>query len=71
MWSLEKDGMRVAIEIETGKSDAVYNVKKDLDAGFTEIVVCSLNEKTRKEILLQIERNKNVSVVLARDMICD
>jgi hypothetical protein len=27
----EKDGKKIAIEIETGKSDYIYNVKKDLD----------------------------------------
>jgi hypothetical protein len=39
----EKDGKRIAIEVETGKSDYIYNVKKNLDNGFDEIVVTVLD----------------------------
>jgi DNA-binding MarR family transcriptional regulator len=48
----EKDGKRIAIEIETGKSDYIYNVKKDLDndTGFDEILVVALDKKTRERI---------------------
>ncbi len=48
----EKDGKRLAIEIETGKSDYVYNVKKDLEDGngFDEILVVSLDKKVRDKI---------------------
>ena len=38
----EKGGKRIAVEIETGKSDAVYNVRKDLEAGFDEVNVFHL-----------------------------
>ncbi|RKY12778.1 MAG: hypothetical protein DRP65_00215 [Planctomycetota bacterium] len=34
-----KDGKRVAIEIETGKSDVQANIKKCREAGFDEVVV--------------------------------
>jgi len=34
-----KDGKRVAIEIETGKSDVQANIKKCQEAGFDEVVV--------------------------------
>ncbi len=34
----EKDGIRIAIEIETGKSDAEKNRKRDLAAGFDEVI---------------------------------
>jgi predicted RecB family endonuclease len=44
----EKDGKRIAVEIETGKSDALYNVRKNLHAGFDEIIVVALNEKSRE-----------------------
>jgi len=43
----EKDGKRIAIEIETGKSDAVYNVRKDLEAGFGEVVVYATHRKVK------------------------
>lgn len=29
----EKNGQRIAIEVETGKSDAIYNIRKDLVIG--------------------------------------
>ncbi|MBW1731425.1 MAG: hypothetical protein JRJ75_11125 [Deltaproteobacteria bacterium] len=32
-----RDGRKVAVEIETGKSDAGYNVKKCIQAGFDEV----------------------------------
>jgi len=33
-----KEGKRLVIEIETGKSDAVYNIRKDLEAGFDTVL---------------------------------
>lgn len=47
----EKDGKRNAIEVETGKSDSIYNIRKDLEAGFDEVVVVALDEKTKKKIM--------------------
>jgi len=46
----EKDGNRIAVEIETGKSDIIYNIKKNLDYEFDEICVVILNEKVREKI---------------------
>lgn len=46
----EKDKKRIAIEIETGKSDAVYNLHKDLDATFDEIVVICLHKEIKENI---------------------
>jgi len=56
----EKDGKRIAIEIETGKSDYNYNIRKDLDYGFDEILVVPLEEKTKKWLLEIIPDNKPV-----------
>jgi len=50
----EKDGKRIAIEIETGKSDAVYNVRKNLEAGFGEVVLVDLNNKIKKTIIHEV-----------------
>jgi hypothetical protein len=47
----EKDGRRIAIEIETGKSDYLYNVKKNLDYGFEEIIVAALDRGIKEKIL--------------------
>ncbi len=46
----EKDRRKIAIEIETGKSDYIYNVKKDLDYGFDEIMVAALDRRIRERI---------------------
>ena len=41
------NGKRLAIEIETGKSDILYNISKDLEAGFDRVVCFSISEKLR------------------------
>jgi len=38
----EREWKKIAIEIETGKSDYVYNAKKDLDYGFDEVLIVVL-----------------------------
>ena len=43
----ENDKERIAIEIETGKSDAFYNLTKDLGEGFDKVIVVNL--KTKKK----------------------
>lgn len=40
-----KDGKRIAIEIETGKSDARANVKKCREVGFDEVIVLNTQGK--------------------------
>ena len=46
----EKDGTLLAIEIETGKSDTLFNIKKDLDAGFDKVVCVALDRETKAKI---------------------
>jgi DNA-binding MarR family transcriptional regulator len=53
----EKDGIRIAIEIETGKSDYVYNVKKDLEFGFEEIQVAALDKNTKEKIIRDLKES--------------
>jgi hypothetical protein len=38
-------GERVAVEIETGKSDVVENVRRDLRAGYTRVLVIATSER--------------------------
>jgi len=38
----ERDGKRIAFEIETGKSDAAGNVQKCLDAGMDRVIVVAV-----------------------------
>jgi DNA-binding MarR family transcriptional regulator len=37
----QKDGERIAIEVETGQSDVVFNARKCLDAGFDRLILAA------------------------------
>jgi len=50
---------RVAVEIETGKSDVVANVEKNLKAGFDEIISVATNDRAEEKIRRELER-KNI-----------
>ncbi len=52
----EKDEKRTAVEIETGKSDPIYNIRKDLEAGFDEVTCVCLTEKVKNDILYQLKQ---------------
>jgi len=41
----ENDKEKIAIEIETGKSDAFHNLAKDLEKGFDKVIVVNLKRK--------------------------
>lgn len=64
----EKDGKRKAVEVETGKSDDAYNIKKDLKAGFNRIV--SISTKKKKKKILQLLKQNN-SMEMDKIMIID
>lgn len=56
----------IAIEIETGKSDVAYNIKKDLQAGFNKVICFALDEKIKDGIKSLISNQadaKRVKVV--------
>jgi len=44
----EKDGKKIAVEVETEKSNWNYNIQKCLDAEFDEIWIVPLTEQIRK-----------------------
>ena len=50
-----KNGQRLAIEVETGKSDAAANVRKCLNAGFRQVVVVTTHGKNGLARALQRE----------------
>ncbi len=55
-----RDGDRkVAIEIETGKSDYVKNVKRALEAGFDEVVCVGVNGVVERKVIIGL-REKGV-----------
>lgn len=58
----EKDGKKIAVEIETGKSDSVYNIKKDLEAGFDEMVIIALSEDTEKRLKEQLMASNTTKI---------
>lgn len=49
-----RDGRKIAIEVETGKSDAISNIRKDLVAGYDHILLVCLNEGLKKKTLDQV-----------------
>jgi len=52
-----KDGQRLAIEIETGKSDVFENVLKNINHECSKIVMIAMNDKIEKAILLKLKEN--------------
>jgi hypothetical protein len=47
---------KIAIEIETGKSEVNVNILKSLNEGFNKIIIVPLNIKAKIEILENIKR---------------
>lgn len=69
----EKEGTRIAVEIETGKSDTIYNIRKDFEAGFDEVVVIVLNQALVNSLKESIMRfcfpsEKTIKVFSASDV---
>jgi len=50
----KKDGRRVAFEVETGKSDAVANILKDLKHGYDAVFSVALDRQTAERIRTQV-----------------
>ena len=67
-----KYNKKIAIEIETGKSKMVYNVKKTLGAGFEKIICVGVNkyirEKLKKSLKEERIRSGRVIVVSAQEL---
>jgi hypothetical protein len=49
-----KDGKKIAIEVETGKSDALGNIRKCLDAGFDSVVCLTVGAELANSIREQV-----------------
>lgn len=52
----QKGNESVAIEVETGKSDVVKNVKRDLRARFARVLVVATDEKAMRKVEQQLGR---------------
>ncbi len=64
-----KDGKSIAIEIETGKSDVVWNVKQDLLSRFSSVLVVATDEGALDRVERQLAKAglivpKRINVVL-------
>lgn len=59
------NGRRIALEIETGKSDVAANVKKCLDAGLDRIVVVTTSAQADKRIRADLAEAPEVEVISA------
>lgn len=53
---VHKDGKKIAVEIETGKSDYVGNVERALEAKFDEIICVAVNRFVEDKILRGLEK---------------
>ena len=61
----ERDGKRIAYEIETGKSDAAANVRKCLAAGMDKVVVVATSTTVHRALSRRIRPGLNVTIVTA------
>ena len=60
---------RIAIEIETGKSDAVANIRKCLAAGFDRVVCVALNERAYQAVAARpVAKHGRVQVTRPTDL---
>lgn len=67
-----KEGKSIAIEIETGKSDIVRNVKQDLLSGFSKVLVVAIDKKALGKVERELARagliiDGKVEIVLQDD----
>lgn len=53
----ENEKERIAIEIETGKSDAIHNMRRAMEAGFGRVICAALNDKVKEKIVNQVIRS--------------
>jgi len=46
----------IAVEIETGQSDTLGNIRKCLDSGFDKIVVVAVEKSTKERIEKKVKK---------------
>jgi hypothetical protein len=56
--AVKKENLTIAIEIETGKSDYIQNIKKDLKAGYSLVVSVAINELVERKIREKLKESK-------------
>ena len=67
-----KDGKRIAIEIETSKSDALANIRKRIEAGFDSVLSAATSARAKDVIARQVQalgnHSRAIQVLHARDL---
>ena len=66
-----RDNRVVAVEIETGKSDWRANLRKNLQAGFAEILIVTTNSAIQEKIAREaseVKTTATIGVRLAREI---
>jgi len=56
--AVKKDNLSIAIEVETGTSDFIKNIMKDLKAGYSLVISVATNEIVERKIREKLEKNK-------------
>jgi len=51
-----KNGKTIAIEVETGKSDALANIRKCVDVGFDKVITVATNTQVKSGIRRQVQQ---------------
>lgn len=64
-----KNGRRIAFEIETGKSDAAANVKKCLDAGIDKVFVVAASKIIHKKLASILPQDKRIKLRTASEVV--
>ena len=65
----ERDGKRIAFEIETGKSDAVGNVEKCLAAGIDKVVVVAMSRDMKESLRHAVSGSPRIEVLAPAELI--
>jgi hypothetical protein len=68
---VENGNKKAAIEIETGKSNAIDNIQRAIQAGFEEVICVATNRTTEEKLKGLVEKrsiiNYKVKVICAMD----
>jgi prolyl-tRNA editing enzyme YbaK/EbsC (Cys-tRNA(Pro) deacylase) len=56
--AVKKDNLSIAIEVETGTSDYIKNILKDLKAGYNLVISVATSELVEKKIREKLEEKK-------------
>jgi hypothetical protein len=64
-----RDGEQIALEIETGKSDVIANIKKCLDAGLNKVVVAATSVRVRDRLSGILPKHNSVELITGSELL--